>query len=78
MSAPTPRFAGPVAVVTGAAAGRFGGPQEVAAAIAFPAAAEASYLTGSSPLVDGGRSVVTASARPAAVSPTDLKRGRTT
>jgi NAD(P)-dependent dehydrogenase (short-subunit alcohol dehydrogenase family) len=44
------------------AAGRFGRPEEVAAAIAFLAAAEASYITGSSLLVDGGWSVVKASA----------------
>lgn len=44
------------------AAGRFGTPEEVAAAIAFLAADEASYITGSSLLVDGGWSVVKASA----------------
>jgi len=44
------------------AAGRFGTPEEVAAAIAFLAAGEASYITGSSLLVDGGWSVVKASA----------------
>ena len=44
------------------AAGRFGRPEEVAAAIAFLAAGEASYITGSSLLVDGGWSVVKASA----------------
>ncbi|MEU8504112.1 SDR family oxidoreductase [Streptomyces brevispora] len=44
------------------AAGRFGTPQEAAAAIAFLAADEASYITGSSLLVDGGWSVVKASA----------------
>ncbi|MFJ7995964.1 SDR family NAD(P)-dependent oxidoreductase [Streptomyces sp. NPDC096310] len=46
----------------GTAAGRFGTPEEVAAAIAFLAAGEASYITGSSLLVDGGWSVVKASA----------------
>ncbi|MFE3826513.1 SDR family NAD(P)-dependent oxidoreductase [Streptomyces sp. NPDC059092] len=46
----------------GTAAGRFGTPEEVAAAIAFLAAREASYITGSSLLVDGGWSVVKASA----------------
>lgn len=44
------------------AAGRFGTPEEAAAAIAFLAADEASYITGSSLLVDGGWSVVKASA----------------
>jgi NAD(P)-dependent dehydrogenase (short-subunit alcohol dehydrogenase family) len=44
------------------AARRFGRPEEAAAAIAFLAAAEASYITGSSLLVDGGWSVVKASA----------------
>ncbi|WP_327233484.1 glucose 1-dehydrogenase [Streptomyces sp. NBC_01317] len=44
------------------AARRFGRPEEVAAAIAFLAADEASYITGSSLLVDGGWSVVKASA----------------
>lgn len=44
------------------AARRFGTPHEVAAAIAFLAADEASYITGSSLLVDGGWSVVKASA----------------
>ena len=44
------------------AAGRFGTPEEVAAAIAFLAASEASYITGSSLLVDGGWSVVKSSA----------------
>jgi NAD(P)-dependent dehydrogenase (short-subunit alcohol dehydrogenase family) len=44
------------------AAGRFGTPKEVAAAIAFLASAEASYITGSHLLVDGGWSVVKASA----------------
>ncbi|WUD72457.1 glucose 1-dehydrogenase [Streptomyces sp. NBC_00510] len=44
------------------AAGRFGTPEEVAAAVAFLTAEEASYITGSSLLVDGGWSVVKASA----------------
>jgi glucose 1-dehydrogenase len=44
------------------AARRFGRPEEVAAAIAFLSAEEASYITGSSLLVDGGWSVVKASA----------------
>ncbi|MFI5755113.1 SDR family NAD(P)-dependent oxidoreductase [Streptomyces sp. NPDC051569] len=44
------------------AARRFGTPEEAAAAIAFLAAGEASYITGSSLLVDGGWSVVKASA----------------
>ncbi|MFC7303490.1 SDR family NAD(P)-dependent oxidoreductase [Streptomyces monticola] len=44
------------------AAGRLGTPEEVAAAIAFLAADEAAYITGSSLLVDGGWSVVKDSA----------------
>lgn len=40
---------------------RFGTPEEVAAAIAFLASAEASYITGSSLVVDGGWSVVKSS-----------------
>jgi NAD(P)-dependent dehydrogenase (short-subunit alcohol dehydrogenase family) len=44
------------------AAGRFGTPEEAAAAIAFLAAPEASYITGASLVVDGGWSVVKASA----------------
>jgi NAD(P)-dependent dehydrogenase (short-subunit alcohol dehydrogenase family) len=44
------------------AARRFGTPEEVAAAIAFLAADEASYVTGASLRVDGGWSVVKASA----------------
>ncbi|RDG32239.1 SDR family NAD(P)-dependent oxidoreductase [Streptomyces corynorhini] len=43
----------------GTAAGRLGRPEEVAAAIAFLAADEASYITGSSLVVDGGWSVAT-------------------
>ncbi|MBY8879341.1 SDR family NAD(P)-dependent oxidoreductase [Actinacidiphila acidipaludis] len=50
------------ASVAETAAGRFGTPQEVAAAIAFLAADEASYITGSSLVVDGGWSVVKSSA----------------
>ncbi|MFD9906954.1 SDR family NAD(P)-dependent oxidoreductase [Streptomyces sp. NPDC059063] len=48
--------------VAGTAARRFGTPEEVAAAIAFLAADEASYVTGASLVVDGGWSVVKASA----------------
>ncbi|AWW41326.1 SDR family NAD(P)-dependent oxidoreductase [Streptomyces cadmiisoli] len=44
------------------AAARFGTPEEVAAAIAFLSADEASYITGTSLVVDGGWSVVKASA----------------
>ncbi|MFD4262545.1 SDR family NAD(P)-dependent oxidoreductase [Streptomyces sp. NPDC058534] len=44
------------------AARRFGIPEEVAAAIAFLSADESSYITGSHLLVDGGWSVVKASA----------------
>ncbi|NEW73144.1 SDR family NAD(P)-dependent oxidoreductase [Streptomyces rhizosphaericus] len=44
------------------AAGRFGTPAEVAAAIAFLASHESSYITGASLLVDGGWSVVKSSA----------------
>lgn len=48
--------------VAGTAARRFGTPEEVAAAIAFLGAAEASYITGAGLVVDGGWSVVKASA----------------
>ena len=51
-----------VASVAETAAGRFGTPHEVAAAIAFLAADEAAYITGSSLVVDGGWSVVKSSA----------------
>jgi NAD(P)-dependent dehydrogenase (short-subunit alcohol dehydrogenase family) len=48
--------------VTETAAARFGTPEEVAAAIAFLGSDEASFITGTSLLVDGGWSVVKASA----------------
>ncbi|MFI1095589.1 SDR family NAD(P)-dependent oxidoreductase [Streptomyces sp. NPDC020917] len=51
-----------VASVAETAAGRFGTPQEAAAAICFLAADEAAYITGSSLVVDGGWSVVKSSA----------------
>lgn len=40
--------------------GRFGRPEETAAAVAFLAAEEASYITGAVLVVDGGRTVLTA------------------
>ncbi|MEW9517890.1 SDR family NAD(P)-dependent oxidoreductase [Streptomyces tubercidicus] len=43
-------------------AGRFGAPEEVASAIAFLASGEASFITGASLVVDGGWSIVKASA----------------
>ncbi|MCQ4213671.1 SDR family NAD(P)-dependent oxidoreductase [Streptomyces longispororuber] len=46
----------------GTAAGRLGTPEEVAAAVAFLAAPESSYVTGASLVVDGGWSVAKDSA----------------
>ena len=48
--------------MAGTAARRFGTPEEVAAAVAFLASAEASYVTGASLVVDGGWSATKASA----------------
>ncbi|WP_078500199.1 SDR family NAD(P)-dependent oxidoreductase [Wenjunlia vitaminophila] len=50
------------ASVAETAARRFGSPDEVASAIVFLASPEASYITGSSLVVDGGWSVVKSSA----------------
>ncbi|MFJ6015148.1 SDR family oxidoreductase [Streptomyces sp. NPDC092952] len=36
------------------AAGRFGRPEEVAAAVAFLASSDASYANGQDPVIDGG------------------------
>jgi glucose 1-dehydrogenase len=48
--------------IAGTPAGRFGDPAEVAAAIAFLASSDASFMTGSSLVVDGGWSVAKDSA----------------
>ncbi|MFC5835090.1 SDR family NAD(P)-dependent oxidoreductase [Nonomuraea insulae] len=48
--------------VAATAAGRFGRPEEVAAAVTFLACAESSYVTGASLLVDGGWTAVKDSA----------------